>query len=80
MANRHIKNAQSSAVAGVAQWIECQPGNQKVASLNPSQGTYPGCQPGPQVGDVQEATDQCISRTLMFPPSFSLPSPLSKNK
>ena len=34
--------------AGVAQWIECWPMNQKVASLIPSQGTCLGCGPDPQ--------------------------------
>ena len=36
------------ALAGEAQWIECQPVNQKVAGLIPSQGKLPGLQPGPQ--------------------------------
>ena len=35
------------ALAGVAQWIECQPVNQKVAGSIPSQGTCLGCRPGP---------------------------------
>ena len=39
-----------STLAGVAQWIECWPVNQKVASLTPSQGTCLGCGPGPQLG------------------------------
>ena len=32
---------------GVAQWIEYQPANQRVAGLIPSQGTCLGCGPGP---------------------------------
>ena len=36
------------ALAGVAQWIERQPANQRVPSSIPSQGTYLGCRPGPQ--------------------------------
>ena len=36
------------ALAGVAQWIECQPANQRVTSLFPSQDTGLGCGPGPQ--------------------------------
>ena len=36
------------ALAGVAQWIECQPANQEVDGLIPSQGTCLGCGPGPQ--------------------------------
>ena len=31
------------ALAGVAQWIECRPENQRVASSIPSQGTCLGC-------------------------------------
>ena len=31
-----------SALAGVAQWIECRPVNQKVAGSIPSQGTCLG--------------------------------------
>ena len=41
-----IKN--TAALAGVAQWIERRPANQKVASLIPSEGTCLGCEPGPQ--------------------------------
>ena len=37
-------------LAGVAQWIERGPVNQRVASLIPSQGTCLGCGPGPQMG------------------------------
>ena len=37
-----------TSMAGVAQWIECQPVNQGVTSLIPSQGTALGCGPGPQ--------------------------------
>ena len=36
------------ALAGVAQWIECQTANQRVAGSIPSQGTCLGCRPGPQ--------------------------------
>ena len=43
-----IKN-KAAVLAGVAQWIECQSENQKVASLIPSQGTFLGCGPGPQL-------------------------------
>ena len=38
------------ALAGVAQWIERWPANQRVTSLIPSQGTSLGCGPGPQWG------------------------------
>ena len=36
------------ALAGVAQWIERRPVNQKVVGLISSQGTCLGCRPGPQ--------------------------------
>ena len=38
--------------SGVAQWIECQPVNQRVAGSIPSQGTCLNCGPGPLVGGV----------------------------
>ena len=39
-----------AALAGVAQWIECRPSNQRVASSVSSQGTCLGFRPGPQLG------------------------------
>ena len=36
------------ALAGVAQWIEHSPANQRVTGSIPSQGTYLGYMPGPQ--------------------------------
>ena len=36
------------ALAGVAQWIERRPVNQRVAGSIPSQGTSLGCRLGPQ--------------------------------
>ena len=38
-----IGKLSSSALAGVAQWIEGRPVNQMVAGLVPSQGTCLGC-------------------------------------
>ena len=38
------------ALDGVAEWIECQPANQMVAGLIPSQGTCLPCRPSPQWG------------------------------
>ena len=35
------------ALAGVAQWIECRPLNQRVSGLIPGQGTCMGYGPGP---------------------------------
>ena len=60
------------APAGVAQWIECWPVNQRVACSILSQGTCLGCRPGPQLGVCE--------RQLHIDVSLFLPSPLSKNK
>ena len=44
-----IKNFRFTvALAGVAQWIECRPVNQRIASSIPSQGICLGCGPGLQ--------------------------------
>ena len=60
------------ALAGVAQWIECQPANQRVAGSIPSLGHMPGLQNRSPVGGAQEATH------IDVPLSPSLPH--SKNK
>ena len=44
--NRHLR-LKPLTLADVAQWIECWPVNQKVASSIPSQGTCLDCRPGP---------------------------------
>ena len=53
-------------LAGVAQEIEHQPGNQKVASSSPRQDTRLTPRPGPPLGGVQEAASGCFSHTAMF--------------
>ena len=63
------------ALAGVAQWIECRPANQRVTCSIPSQGTCLGCGPGSQGGGGMKS-----NHTLMFVFLFLPPSPLSKNK
>ena len=45
MATSNIKIHNDMALAGVAQWIECWPVNQRVTCLIPSQGTCLGCGP-----------------------------------
>ena len=62
------------ALAGMAQWIECQPVNQSIASSIPSQGTCLGCRPGPQLG-VHERQPH-VDVSLPLSPSI----PISKNK
>ena len=73
-----IKNG-SVAPAGVVQWTENQPANQRVTSLIPSQGTclvqVPGCGPGPQLGVCERQLHNDVSPLLFLPPF-----PLSKNK
>ena len=59
-------------LADVAQWIECQPVNQRVAGSIPRQGTCLGCGPGPQQGVCERQPHFDVSLFL------SLPSPLSK--
>ena len=66
------------ALAGVAQWIECLPVNQRVTSSTPSHDTCLGCRPGPYWGGWgQGAVHVRGKHTLMF---LSFPSSLSKNK
>ena len=59
-------------MAGVAQWIERRPANQRVAVWTPSQGTCLGCRPGRQEGACE--------RQLHIDVSLSLPYTFSKNK
>ena len=61
-----------TALAGVAEWIECQPVNQKVISSISSQGTCLGCGPGPKLGvhERQPHIDAFLS--LFLPPFPSL--------
>ena len=44
------KKKKKSSLAGVAQWMERWPANQRVAGLIPSQGTCLDWGPGPQLG------------------------------
>ena len=61
-----------TALAGVAQWTECRPANQKVAGSIPSQGPCLGCRPGPQLGVLEGQPHIDVSVPLSFL------SPLSK--
>ena len=60
-----LKN--ESAPAGVSQWTECQPVNQRVTGSIPSQGTCLGCRPGPwwRVHKRQPQVDVFLSLSLL---------------
>ena len=68
------KSVSNSALVGVAQWIECWPVNQRVASSIPSQGPCLGFGPCPQLGVCKRQPHIDVSLPLL------LPSSLSKNK
>ena len=59
-------------LAGVAQWFEHWPVNQRVAGSIPSQGTYLGCSSGPQQGAHERQPHIDVSLPLFFPPFPSL--------
>ena len=61
-----------SALAGVAQWIEIWPVNQRVASSIPGQDIYLGCEPGPQEGAHEWQLHIDVSLPLFLPPFPSL--------
>ena len=66
-----IFNSLKYLIAGVAQWIERQPVNQRALRWIPSQGTCLGCQQASSSGCVR-GNDILMFHSL----SFSLPSPL----
>ena len=65
------------ALAGVAQWTEYRPENQKVTGSIPSQDPCLGCRPGLQL--VACENQLFFSHTTMFL-SLSVSFPLSKSK
>ena len=60
------------ALDGVAQWIECGPASQRVASSIPSQGTCLGCRPGPWWGACKRQSHVDVSLPLLLSPFPSL--------
>ena len=80
--NEHPYYILISTLAGVAQWIECQPVNQKVTGLIPSQGTCLGFRPGPHLGAHERQPIDVSLTHLCFSPSLSpsLPFSLNRNK
>ena len=67
------------ALALVAQQIELWPVNQRVAGSIPGQDTCLGYEPGPLLGVCEKPIDVPLT-SVFLSLSFSLPSPLSKNK
>ena len=59
-------------LAGITQWMERGPANQRVPGLTPSQGTCLGCGPDPQLGMCERQTHIDISLPLFLSPLFSL--------
>ena len=72
--NEWIKNLWYIYLAGVAQWIECRPTNERVAGSIPSQGTLLGCGPGwaPSRGSMRG------NHTDVSLPLFLLPFQINK--
>ena len=65
------KKKNSSTLAGMAQWIECGPVDQRLPVGFPVQGTCLGYGPGSQLGEAR-------GNHTRFSPSVSLSLPLSK--
>ena len=65
-----IIKKQKPTLAGMAEWIECRPANQRVTSSIPSLGHMPGLRVRSLVGGAGEATD--VSLPLFLPPFPSL--------
>ena len=53
-----IYNIKKQALNYVAQWVGRRPTKRKVMSSIPTQGTCLGCGFGPQLGSIQETTNQ----------------------
>ena len=66
------KTKAHSALAGVAQWMEHRPANQRVAGSIPSQVTCLGCRPGPRWGAHERQPHTDVSFPLFTPPSPSV--------
>ena len=63
-----FEKEKEKALPGVAQWIECRPGNQWVGGSIPSKRTCLGCGIGSQLGvrERQAHIDVCLP-LLPFP-------------
>ena len=65
-------------LAGVAQWIECWPVNQRVTSSIPSQGMCLGCGLGPLWGAHERQPHTDVSLPLLLSPYPSLSKYINK--
>ena len=59
-----------TALTGVAQWIECQPENQRVASTISSQGTFLACGPGLVPSRGRARGNHALMFLFLFLPPF----------
>ena len=73
-----ILEKKENALAGVAQWIECQPVNQRVPGSILSWGTYLCCRPGPQWGACERQPHIDVSLPLFLTPFPSLSKSMNK--
>ena len=69
---KQFKKTLINALAGVVQWIEHLPVNQRVTGSIPSQVTCMGCGPGPWCGACKRQPHIDISLPLFLPPYPSL--------
>ena len=69
LSEKEVTKLANFAPAGVAQWIEHWPANQRVAGSIPSQGTCLGCGPGPWWAAREKQPHIDVSLPL-FLPSF----------
>ena len=69
----------NTALAAVAQWIECRPANQRVSSSIPSGGTGLSCRFG-RLSECIGRQKIDISLHIDVSLSLSLPSPLSQDQ
>ena len=60
----HRTLTRKASLAGVAQWIECQPVNQRVAGSIPSQDTCLGYGPRPRLGACERQSHIDVSFPL----------------
>ena len=59
-----------NTLAGVAQWVACQPANPRVTDSNPGQGTSLGGRTGPQSGVHERQPPIDVSLPLFLPSLF----------